>query len=273
VSRQAYYQQKKRDQKELEVLDQVKQLVIKERIQMPRLGTRKLYFLLEGTFKQKQLKVGRDRLFSFLKQEQMLIKPRKTYTKTTMSKHWLYRHPNRIKAKTFDQPEQLWVSDITYIKTKESNSYLSLVTDAVSRKIMGYHLSRDLRTESVMKALKMATGNRTFNGPLIHHSDRGLQYCADDYQQLLLKHDIKASMTDGHDCYQNALAERINGILKQEFLIQTYKNIDQAAKVIEQSIYIYNSKRPHLSLGYKTPDQVHKKPQVALTTEDLNFIT
>ena len=242
-------------------------------MQMPRLGTRKLYFLLEDTFKQKQLKVGRDKLFAFLRYEHMLIKPRKSYTKTTMSKHWLHKHPNLIKAKTFDQPEQLWVSDITYIKTQEGNSYLSLVTDAVSRRIMGYHLSHDLRTEGVMKALKMATGNRTFNGSLIHHSDRGLQYCADDYQQLLLKHDIKTSMTDGYDCYQNALAERVNGILKEEFLIQTYKNIDQAAKVIEQSIYIYNNKRPHLSLGYKTPNQVHKKSPVDLTTEDLNFIT
>lgn len=253
-------------------MNEVKQLVINERIQMPRLGTRKLYFLLEGTFKQRQLKVGRDKLFSFLKDEHMLIKPRKSHTKTTMSKHWLYKHPNRIKEKTFDQPEQLWVSDITYIKTREGNSYLSLVTDAVSRKIMGYHLSRDLRTESVIKALRMATGNRIFNGSLIHHSDRGLQYCAGDYQLLLLKHNIKTSMTDGHDCYQNALAERVNGILKAEFLIRTYNNIDQAAKVIEQSIYIYNHKRPHLSLGYKTPDQVHRKPTVALTTEDLNSI-
>lgn len=251
----------------------MKQLVINERIQMPRLGARKLYYLLEDKFKARRLKIGRDKLFSFLRSEHMLIKPRKCYTKTTMSKHWLHKHPNKVKGRQFDQPEQLWVSDITYIKTKESNSYLSLVTDAVSRKIMGYHLSTDLKTEGVIKALQMAIGGRNFAGALIHHSDRGLQYCSEDYQQVLSKHGIKTSMTDGYDCYQNALAERVNGILKEEFLIHTYQNNEQAAKIISQSIYIYNNQRPHLSLNYKTPNQVHKKSPAALATEDLEFIT
>lgn len=226
---------------------------------MPRLGTRKLYYLLHDNFRQRELKVGRDKLFSFLKMEHMLIKPFKCYTKTTNSKHWLHKHPNLIKEKHFVEAEQLWVSDITYLKTKEGNSYLSLVTDAGSRKIMGYHLSADLRTEGMMEALKMAIKNRKYTQPLIHHSDRGLQYCSEDYQQLLESNNIITSMTDGYDCYQNALAERVNGILKMEFLFHPYTDLNQARKVIEQSIYIYNHKRPHLSLKMKTPEQVHQQ--------------
>lgn len=189
----------------------------------------------------------------------MLIYPMKNYTKTTNSKHWLRKYPNLIKGKQFTEAEQLWVSDITYLKTKQGNSYLSLVTDAGSRKIMGHHLSDDLRTEGMIEALKMAINNRIHAHPLIHHSDRGLQYCSEDYQLLLQKHNIITSMTDGYDCYQNALAERINGILKTEFLLNTYDDVTQARKVIEESIRIYNNKRPHLSLNMKTPEQVHQQ--------------
>jgi putative transposase len=269
ISRQAYYQKIKRDQAQLLVLKQVKELVVDQRMCMPRLGTRKLYYLLNEQFKQRNLKVGRDKLFMFLRSEQMLIKPRKNYTRTTMSKHWLRKHPNLVKEHQFKYAEQLWVSDITYLKTQSGNSYLSLITDAISRKIMGYHLSDDLKTEGVLKALKMAVKHRKYNHQLIHHSDRGLQYCSQEYQQELNKNNIITSMTDGYDCYQNALAERINGILKDEFLIHTYKDLKQARKVIEESIYIYNNKRPHLSLNYKTPECMHKKSPVELTTEDL----
>ena len=156
-----------------------------------------------------------------------------------------------------------------YLKTQAGNSYLSLVTDAVSRKIMGYHLSEDLKTDGVLSALKMAVKSRKYTHQLIHHSDRGLQYCSNEYQQELKSHNIITSMTDGYDCYQNALAERINGILKDEFLIHTYKDLNQARKVIQEAIYIYNNKRPHLSLNYKTPEYIHKKSPVELTTEDL----
>lgn len=160
ISRQAYYQQRKRDQEQLQILKQVKELVTDQRICMPRLGTRKLYYLLKDKFEKDQLKIGRDKLFMFLRSEQMLIKPRKMYTRTTMSKHWLRKHPNLILDHSFKIAEQLWVSDITYVKTKAGNSYLSLVTDAVSRKIMGYHLSNDLKTEGVLEALKMAIKQR-----------------------------------------------------------------------------------------------------------------
>lgn len=269
ISRQAYYQQRKRDQVQLRALRQVKELVTDQRICMPRLGTRKLYYLLKDSFEKRHLKIGRDKLFMFLRSEQMLVRPRKCYTRTTMSKHWLRKHPNLILNHCFKRAEQLWVSDITYIKTQEGNSYLSLVTDAVSRKIMGYHLSCDLKTEGVLQALKMAIKQRIYNHQLIHHSDRGIQYCLQEYQSLLEHNNIITSMTDGYDCYQNALAERINGILKDEFLVDTYKDQQQARKIIEQSIKIYNSKRPHLSLDYKTPDYIHKKSPVELTTEDL----
>lgn len=241
-----------------------------ERSMMPRIGTRKLHYLLKNKFESSGIKIGRDALFSFLKSENMLVKPRKSYTKTTWSKHWLHKHPNLLKKITPVRSEQVWVSDITYIATQQGNSYLSLVTDAYSRKIVGYHLSEDMKTESVAKALAMAIKNRRTTLPLIHHSDRGLQYCAAEYQQLLKKSKIIPSMTDGYDCYQNALAERMNGILKDEFLIETF-NLEHLPKVIEQSINIYNVKRPHLSLHYKTPNFIHEKSLVESTTTDLKL--
>ena len=258
ISRQAYYQNRIRQKEQLEIRSQVRELVIDRRRRMPRIGPRKLFYLLQPSLRSRSLKVGRDKLFSFLRMDHLLIKPQKSYTKTTDSKHWLRKYPNLIKDRTFDRAEQLWVSDITYIKTKQGNSYLSLVTDAVSRKIMGYHLSDDLRTEGVLSALRMAIKNRNYNGPLIHHSDRGLQYCSYDYQTMLGENNIQTSMTDGYDCYQNALAERMNGILKMEFLTDTYEDIKQTEQVISQSITTYNDFRPHLSLRMETPSKMHK---------------
>lgn len=240
-----------------------------QRMIMPRLGTRKLYFLLKARFEEQDLKIGRDKLFRYLRAEHMLIRPRKSYTRTTMSKHWLRKHPNLVKGMHFEKAEQLWVSDITYLKTQSGNAYLSLVTDAVSRRIMGYHLSEDLKTDGVLQALRIAIKQRNYTHQLIHHSDRGIQYCSQEYQSMLQQNNIITSMTDGYDCYQNALAERVNGILKDEFLTHTYKNIEQARMVIDQSIKIYNSKRPHLSLNFKTPDYVHKKSPAEVSTEDL----
>lgn len=244
-------------------------MVADQRRDMPRIGTRKVYYLIRRGLETSQIKIGRDALFDFLRSEHMLIKRRKSYIKTTWSKHWLRKHPNLFKNETLIRPEQAWVSDITYIATKNGNTYLSLITDAYSRKIVGYHLSNDLRTEGAAQALQMAIRGRRTNLPLIHHSDRGIQYCSEEYQSLLAQHDIKPSMTDGYDCYQNALAERINGILKDEFLLATYQDKKQLEIVIRQSIQIYNSKRPHLNLGYKTPILVHKKSLAELTTRDL----
>jgi transposase InsO family protein len=237
----------------------VKDLVLEQRMLMPRLGTRKLYYLLKNRFDRERIKVGRDKLFIYLRDEHLLIEPKKNYTKTTQSKHWLHKYPNIAKGLNVNGPEQLWVSDITYLKTKEKSTYLSLVTDAYSRKIMGYNISSDLRAESVSEAVKMAIKNRLYDHPVVHHSDRGLQYCSEVYQNILRRSNIVPSMTDGYDCYQNALAERMNGIIKNEFLVRTPNNEEQAITAVKQSIYNYNNLRPHLSLNYKTPQLIHKK--------------
>lgn len=229
---------------------------------MPRIGTRKLYFLLKDEFVRLNIKIGRDALFNYLRSEHLLVKPKRSYTKTTNSKPWLKKHPN-LKP---ERPEQVFVSDITYIKSRERTHYLSLVTDAFSRKIMGYKLSDDMSAENVVKAFKTAIKQKQTNQRLIHHSDRGLQYCSAIYQQTLKKNNTISSMTDGYDCYQNALAERINGILKQEFLIHKCNNGKELEQLIKESIDTYNNKRPHLNLNMKTPNFIHNKKPEKLTS-------
>ena len=266
ISRQAFYQGVKRKEKRAKVLSQIKPLVQAIRREMPRIGTRKLYFLLKQDFDRLQLKIGRDALFTYLKTEHLLVEPKKNYIKTTHSKHWLRKHPNLLKSIIPQRPEHVYVSDITYIKSREKTHYLSLVTDAYSRKIVGYKLSDDMSAKHVVQAFDMAVKNRKNNNELIHHSDRGLQYCSGIYQKALLKNKVKPSMTDGYDCYQNALAERINGILKQEFLIYKCNNGRELKQLIKESINTYNNKRPHLSLNMKTPNFVHNKKPEKLTS-------
>ena len=259
ISRQAVYQSMQRSKQRAEELSKVKPLVQKVRMQMPRLGTRKLYYLLKDEFARQDIKVGRDALFDYLRAEHLLIKPKKNYTKTTNSKHWLRKHPNLLKDRKPIRSEEVFVSDITYIKSRERTHYLSLVTDAYSRKIMGYHLSDDMSAEHVVEALKMANNRRMSSTKLIHHSDRGLQYCSSVYQAELSENQITPSMTDGYDCYQNALAERVNGILKSEFLIYKCNNGMELETLIKESIHTYNNQRPHLSLNFKTPNFIHEK--------------
>ena len=195
-----------------------------------------------------------------LREARLLVLPKRAYHKTTNSHHRFHKHPNLLKDGQLipGRPEEVWVADITYIPTREKFAYLSLVTDAYSRKIMGYHVHGNLQTEEVSRALMMAIKGRQTRAKLIHHSDRGVQYCSSYYQHIHEKHGITCSMTDGYDCYQNALAERINGILKNEFLLQTPKNLKEAAQMVKESIRIYNHERPHLALKYKTPDAVHQ---------------
>jgi transposase InsO family protein len=262
ISRQSVYQAELRIKARAKELEIVKQLVLAIRMKMPRIGTRKLYYLLKQELDSLHIKIGRDALFNYLKTQNMLIKPKKNYTKTTDSKHWLRKHPNLLKEETITHIEQVFVSDITYLKTSNKTVYLSLVTDAFSRKIMGYHLSKNMNTENVAKALEMAIKNKQTQNTTIHHSDRGLQYCASYYQNIIQNNNMTPSMTDGYDCYQNALAERINGILKQEFLLYKTNTIDELRKLVKQSIEIYNNDRPHLALNMKTPQYIHnKKPQ------------
>ncbi len=262
VSRQAVYQSESRTLFRSKELDKVKVLVQQIRREMPRLGTRKLYYLLKQDFEIQGIKIGRDALFAYLKKEHLLIRPKKNYTKTTNSKHWLKKYPNLLQTIKPNRPEHVFVSDITYIKSREKTHYLSLVTDAYSRKIMGYHLSDDMSAENVVRAFNMAIKERITHQNSIHHSDRGLQYCSSVYQKALEKNNTIPSMTDGYDCYQNALAERINGILKHEFLIYKCNNKKQLNQLIKESIKTYNNKRPHLSLQMKTPNFIHnKKPE------------
>jgi transposase InsO family protein len=259
ITRQAVYQRERRIEQRSMGLAPVKDLVMDLRRFMPRLGGRKLYFLLKPTFEERGIKLGRDGFFDYLKEHRLLVQPLKRYTKTTHSRHWMKKHPNRLESEKINRAEQAFVSDITYIETEEGVHYLSLVTDAYTRKIMGYEVSDDLRAESVVKALRRAARQRKTRRSLIHHSDRGLQYCSAIYQQELKRHDMTPSMTDGYDCYQNALAERVNGILKQEFLFYKCRNLHDLKSLVRESVDIYNRLRPHLSLGMKTPEQVHEK--------------
>jgi putative transposase len=267
ISRQAYYKQLSSAQAKLERNDVVIGLVQQRRLRQPRIGTRKLHYLLRGSFMERGIKLGRDGLFGLLREARLLVPTKRAYHKTTDSHHRFRKHPNLLKdgpqRVVATAPEEVWVADITYIPTREKFAYLSLVTDAYSRRIMGYHVHGSLQTEEVSRALKMAIKGRKTHARLIHHSDRGIQYCSSFYQRIHEKHEITCSMTDGYDCYQNALAERVNGILKNEFLLQTPKNLKEATQMIKQSIHVYNHERPHLALKYKTPDAVH---QASLTT-------
>jgi len=263
-SRQAYYKRKQSEKSAIQIQKQVISMVIEKRIRMPRLGTRKLYYLLESDFKELSIKVGRDKLFHILRVNNMLIKPKKSYTITTNSKHWLHKHKNQIYDLDINRPEQVLVSDITYINTKQGHNYLSLVTDAYSKKIMGYNLADNMKAEESERALNMAIKNCTYKSePTIHHSDRGLQYCSTSYQKILEKNNIKPSMTEKYDPYENAIAERINGILKDEFnLDKAFDSFNQAKLVVDSVINIYNNERPHLSCNLLTPVQMHKQRNI-----------
>lgn len=259
ISRQGIYQRVQRIEQRRHHLAPVQELVLDIRRRLPRLGGRKLYHLLKPRFAEQAIKLGRDGFFAWLRQNHLLVARKRRYTRTTDSKHWLRKYPNLYADQRLSRPEQVFVSDITYVESGEGVHYLSLVTDAYSRKVMGHVLSRDLRAVHMTEALQKAVANRISDKRLIHHSDRGIQYCSSEYQQVLQQHGIKPSMTNGYDCYQNALAERVNGILKGEFLDVPCRTFAELDTVIGQSIEAYNQMRPHLSLGMKTPEQVHNE--------------
>ena len=239
-----------------------KDLVLGLRRQMPRLGTRKLYHLLKN-----ELGIGRDKLFQLLRVEGLLVSKRRRYTVTTNSKHWMRKYPNLIKGMELVRPEQVWVADITYIDTSEDgHGYLHLITDAYSKKIMGYELCGNMEATSTLKALQMAISNRKYKDQaLIHHSDRGLQYCSKLYTDYLKDNNVTISMTENGDPYENAIAERVNGILKDEFgLSEQLNNISQAIQQTAQSINIYNNCRPHLTCSMLTPVQMHQQKEIKL---------
>lgn len=261
-SKQAYYKAKGQHYSKITKQQQAKALVLGLRRQMPRLGTRKLHYLLKS-----ELGIGRDKLFDLLRKESLLVGKRRRYTVTTNSKHWMRKYPNRIKEIELVRPEQVWVADITYIDTNEDgHGYLHLITDAYSKQIMGYELCGNMEAASTLKALQMAITNRMYNDEvLIHHSDRGLQYCSKLYTDCLKENSIIISMTENGDPYENAIAERMNGILKDEFgLSEQLNNINEAMHQTAQSIDIYNNSRPHLSCNMLTPVQMHQQNEIKL---------
>jgi transposase InsO family protein len=212
--------------------------------------------------------VGRDRLFRILKANHLLIIPKRSYRITTNSHHRFRKHKNLIEQLTITRPEQVWVSDITYLGNRENPCYLSLVTDAYSKLIVGYNVSENLNTESCIKALERAVKGRRYKSEtLIHHSDKGIQYCSNEYQKKLSENDLQCSMTESYDPYQNAVAERVNGILKQEFMIDEYRvGLAEITQIVRESIRIYNIKRPHYSSHMLTPTQMHSQRELKFRT-------
>lgn len=268
LSKQAYYKSRITHRRRHCQEQQAKAAVLQLRRQMPRLGTRKLHGLLNETFQSSGIKIGRDKLFALLRREGLLIVKRKKYTTTTNSRHWMRRYPNLVKALVAKRPEQLWVADITYVDTLDGTRYLHLVTDAYSKRIMGFELCDNLEAASTLKALQMAITQRRYpRRTLIHHSDRGLQYCSKTYVDCLRENKIHISMTESGSPYDNAIAERVNGILKEEFgLGETLEDERQAQQQTRQSIATYNQMRPHQSCHYRTPEQMHKQQTIQIKT-------
>ena len=266
IDRQVYYRKIKRRKIKQDKAQLVVKMVLEIRTQMPRIGAKKLYYLLGNDLKV--LKTGRDKFIDILRANHLLILPKRSYHITTNSHHRFRKYKNQLLDLKITKPEQVWVSDITYIGKREKPCYLSLITDAYSKKIVGYNVSDNLNTESSLVALRSAVKQRKNKEmPLIHHSDRGLQYCANEYQKLLSKNQIQPSMTQNSDPYENAVAERINGILKQEFYIDKYnKDLPIMKQIIKETVNIYNEKRPHLSNHMLTPNQMHEQSKVVMKT-------
>ncbi len=246
--------------------EKVVRLVLDIRKQMPRIGTRKLYYMLEEPLRD--LGVGRDKLFAILNANHLSIKPKRSYRTTTNSHHRFHKHKNLVANMPLHRPEQVWVSDITYVGGRNKHCYLALVTDAYSKKVIGHDLSNSLGVEGTIRALRMAVKQRLYKDePLIHHSDRGIQYCSDQYQELLDKKQIICSMTESYDPYANAVAERVNGILKDEFQLEQYNvDTDTMKQLVKNSVTIYNTIRPHYSCYMLTPEQMHRQKTVKIRT-------
>ena len=257
-TRAAYYDWQNRKKQSTLLEGLALEMTHKVRKDLPRSGVRQLHQIFIRDY---QLSIGRDYLFDLLKQHKLLIRQRKRKIVTTDSRHWQFKYPNLIKNLFVMRPEEVWVSDITYIRLANGFAYLSLVTDAYSRKIVGYCLHKDLSKDGCMEALRMALRQRfTPYKPLIHHSDRGVQYCCRDYVCLLNENGIAISMTNNGDPYENAIAERINGIVKNEFNIG-YTNVgfEATQDLLDTAVHAYNNIRRHSSCDYLTPAEAHQK--------------
>jgi putative transposase len=261
---QAYHKKQKRNVVQMSNEHLILQQIDAVRKFQPRCGGRKLFFELLPFFKQHKITIGRDSFFDLLRRNKLLVRRTKRSVHTTNSKHHFRRWPNLVKDFTPLKAHELWVADITYIPLKERFAYLFLITDAYSRKIVGFHVSDDMKVSSATLALKKALAQKPAETIVIHHSDRGIQYCSTAYVQLLQQNNAMISMTQNGDPYENAMAERVNGILKSELISSYYDTIDNASIHIARCITIYNYKRRHSSLNFQIPHEVHlqKGPQI-----------
>ncbi|TXD46695.1 IS3 family transposase [Polaribacter sp. IC066] len=265
VSKQAFYKREKA--KEIKAINDDKIIIMVKEYRKKvgaRTGGKKLYKELKNQLIEQEIDIGRDKFFDVLRLHNLRVPKLKNYVTTTNSNHHFKKYKNLIQNKVPNRPEQLWVTDITYIKTEKGHNYLAIVTDAYSKKIMGYKLDDNMRVSLCIDALKMALKNRKYpSKKLIHHSDRGMQYCCTEYTQFAEKNGIIMSMTEQYDPYENAIAERINRTLKYEYgLRNCLKNTDVAQKTTKQAVYIYNNLRTHFSLDLKKPEEVHNNPNI-----------
>jgi transposase InsO family protein len=259
MSRQNYY--KARIQRRRREADGglIERLVRAERAVQPRLGGKKLFHILRQKLADAGVKIGRDRFFAVLREKSLLLERLPGRPKTTDSRHSLPVFRNLVKDMTLGGPNQAWAGDITYIRTGEGFLYLSLIMDLWSRKIVGYHAGDTLETEGALRSLDMALSNLPKGAFPIHHSDRGCQYCSHLYVGKLREHELKISMTEEMHCYENANAERLNGILKQEYgLGFSFRRKKQARQAVDEAVFLYNTRRPHAALKFETPEKMHR---------------
>jgi putative transposase len=258
-TRQGWYEYcERKEDRSLEAIIILK-LVEEIRQSLPRVGVRKLLHMLQPRLEEHNIKYGRDRLYDLLGHHGLLLRYRRRKPYTTDSNHPYRKYPNLIRELILTRPGQLWVSDITYLRLVQGFCYLSIVTDAYSRKIVGYQVHPTLASEGAVRALIMAADTLKQREKPIHHSDRGVQYCCAEYVQMLEHFDIQISMTENGDPYENAIAERVNGILKGEFgLEKTFSSIEQAIAATNEAVNAYNYKRPHASCDYLTPAAAHE---------------
>ena len=260
MSRQNYYVRRRQRRRRQVDGELVAGLVQRERRLQPRLGTRKLHHLLKAELQEAGVRIGRDRLFEELRKRQLLVRPLPApYPRTTQSYHTLPVFRNLAKEAPLQGPNQVWVSDLSYLRTREGFLYLALITDKYSRKIVGSHAGESLEAVGCVRALEQALKELPAHAQPIHHSDQGSQYCCHEYVQRLRQRGLGISMTESNHCAENALAERMNGILKQEYgLGVEFATKADARRAVEQGVWLYNHKRPHTQLNYRVPAQVHQ---------------
>ncbi len=258
ISRQAYYKEKKERQARETDEEAIISLIKRERALQTRLGIRKLMVLLKPEFDEMGIRIGRDKLIELCRKHGLLLSRMKRSARTTDSRHRFRKHSNKYRAADITGPNQAWLSDLMYIRMLSGFAYVSLIHDAFSRKIVGFAASKDLTAEGPLSALRMALRQLPKGSETIHHSDCGVQYCCHDYIRLLSSRSITVSMTECNHCYENAQAERLNGVMKQEYgLGETLADFAQVRLLLEQGVFLYNTRRPHMSLGYRYPVEVH----------------